>query len=88
MHLHLHVIPRFREDVDDPRGGVRHVIPGKGNYLRGAAENGYAGGSTADLGCDLLRACAETVGGDKEYSNGDLPQRLIDLRVRPHVAVG
>ncbi|MFO0588878.1 MAG: DEAD/DEAH box helicase family protein, partial [Polyangiaceae bacterium] len=33
MHLHVHVIPRFQGDVDDPRGGVRHVIPGKGNYL-------------------------------------------------------
>lgn len=33
MHLHVHVIPRYRGDVDDPRGGVRHVIPGKGNYL-------------------------------------------------------
>ena len=32
MHLHVHVIPRFRGDVDDPRGGVRHVIPGKGCY--------------------------------------------------------
>src|SRR5690349_12256418 len=34
MHLHLHVIPRFRGDMDDPRGGVRHVIPSRGNYLR------------------------------------------------------
>lgn len=34
MHLHLHVIPRYRGDVADPRGGVRHVIPGKGNYLK------------------------------------------------------
>ncbi|MDI3282135.1 DEAD/DEAH box helicase family protein [Polyangium sp. 15x6] len=33
MHLHVHVIPRYRGDIDDPRGGVRHVIPGKGNYL-------------------------------------------------------
>ncbi len=32
-HLHLHVIPRRDGDVPDPRGGVRHVIPGKGNYL-------------------------------------------------------
>ncbi len=32
-HLHIHVIPRYRGDVTDPRGGVRHVIPGKGNYL-------------------------------------------------------
>ena len=34
MHLHVHVIPRFRGDMDDPRGGVRHVIPWKGNYKR------------------------------------------------------
>jgi len=32
-HLHLHVIPRRLGDVADPRGGVRHVIPGKGDYL-------------------------------------------------------
>lgn len=34
-HLHVHVIPRYRGDVPDPTGGVRHVIPGKGNYLAG-----------------------------------------------------
>jgi len=33
FHLHVHLIPRFEGDVPDPRGGVRHVIPGKGNYL-------------------------------------------------------
>ena len=33
-HLHLHVIPRYKGDVEDPRGGIRHVIPGKGNYLK------------------------------------------------------
>jgi diadenosine tetraphosphate (Ap4A) HIT family hydrolase len=32
-HLHIHVIPRYKGDVEDPRGGVRHVIPDKGNYL-------------------------------------------------------
>jgi len=34
-HLHVHVIPRYHGDVPDPTGGVRHVIPGKGNYLAG-----------------------------------------------------
>jgi diadenosine tetraphosphate (Ap4A) HIT family hydrolase len=34
MHLHVHVIPRFAGDVDDPRGGVRFVIPARGNYQR------------------------------------------------------
>ena len=33
FHLHVHVIPRYDGDVPDPRGGVRHVIPGKANYL-------------------------------------------------------
>ena len=32
MHLHVHVIPRYLGDMPDPRGGVRHVIPWKGNY--------------------------------------------------------
>jgi diadenosine tetraphosphate (Ap4A) HIT family hydrolase len=33
MHLHVHVIPRYAGDVPDPRGGIRHVIPGLGNYV-------------------------------------------------------
>ena len=32
FHCHIHLIPRRRGDVDDPRGGVRHVIPAKGKY--------------------------------------------------------
>jgi len=32
-HLHVHVIPRYEGDVPDPRGGVRHVLPSRGNYL-------------------------------------------------------
>lgn len=31
-HFHWHIIPRYQHDVEDPRGGVRHVIPEKGNY--------------------------------------------------------
>lgn len=33
FHLHVHVIPRYDGDVLGPRGGVRLVIPSKGNYL-------------------------------------------------------
>jgi diadenosine tetraphosphate (Ap4A) HIT family hydrolase len=33
FHLHVHLIPRYGGDVADPRGGVRHVIAGKANYL-------------------------------------------------------
>jgi diadenosine tetraphosphate (Ap4A) HIT family hydrolase len=32
MHAHVHIIPRFHGDVADPRGGIRHCIPGRGYY--------------------------------------------------------
>ena len=32
FHCHIHLIPRRSGDVVNPRGGVRHVIPAKGNY--------------------------------------------------------
>jgi diadenosine tetraphosphate (Ap4A) HIT family hydrolase/5-methylcytosine-specific restriction endonuclease McrA len=32
MHAHVHLIPRRAGDVERPRGGVRHAIPGKGSY--------------------------------------------------------
>ncbi len=31
-HCHIHIIPRYSGDVEQPRGGVRGVIPGKKNY--------------------------------------------------------
>jgi len=35
FHLHVHVIPRYRGDVLNPRGGVRHVIPRNADYPGG-----------------------------------------------------
>lgn len=34
-HAHLHVIPRYRGDVVDPRGGVRWIIPARARYWEG-----------------------------------------------------
>lgn len=31
-HCHYHLIPRRKGDVENPRGGIRNVIPGKGDY--------------------------------------------------------
>ena len=31
-HLHVHIIPRYKGDVYDPRGGVRWIIPTKADY--------------------------------------------------------
>ena len=32
FHAHVHLIPRRKGDVENPRGGVRNVMPGKGLY--------------------------------------------------------
>ncbi len=32
LHCHIHLFPRRAGDVENPRGGVRHSIPGKGFY--------------------------------------------------------
>ena len=34
MHCHIHLIPRRKGDVEDPRGGVRGVIPEKQKYKK------------------------------------------------------
>ncbi|TFH40463.1 MAG: HIT domain-containing protein, partial [Lysobacterales bacterium] len=42
FHLHVHVIPRYVGDVADPRGGVRHVIPNKANYILRDGQGEYS----------------------------------------------
>ena len=32
FHTHIHIIPRYKGDVENPRGGIRNVIPGMGDY--------------------------------------------------------
>lgn len=32
FQFHCHLIPRYDGDMENPRGGVRHVIPSKGSY--------------------------------------------------------
>ena len=34
MHCHIHLIPRRKGDIKNPRGGVRGVIPSKHKYIR------------------------------------------------------
>jgi ATP adenylyltransferase len=31
-HLHIQIIPRYTGDVENHTGGIRHIIPGMGNY--------------------------------------------------------
>jgi len=32
-HVHIHLIPRYKNDVEDPAGGVRGIIPSKQKYI-------------------------------------------------------
>lgn len=32
FHVHMHLIPRYKGDVENPKGGVRGVIPNKQKY--------------------------------------------------------
>ncbi len=32
FHFHCHLIPRYTGDMENPRGGIRHCIKGKGYY--------------------------------------------------------
>lgn len=32
FHFHCHLIPRYNGDMENPKGGVRHCVLGKGNY--------------------------------------------------------
>ena len=34
MHCHIHLIPRRKGDIENPRGGVRGVIPSKQKYYK------------------------------------------------------
>jgi diadenosine tetraphosphate (Ap4A) HIT family hydrolase len=31
-HLHIHLIPRYKGDQTDPRGGIRWIFPDKAKY--------------------------------------------------------
>lgn len=39
FHAHVHVIPRRLGDVEDPRGGIRGLIPDKSDYWSGAGSD-------------------------------------------------
>jgi superfamily II DNA or RNA helicase/HKD family nuclease/diadenosine tetraphosphate (Ap4A) HIT family hydrolase len=74
FHLHVHVIPRILGDVEDPRGGIRHVISHKGNYMAPAGSLDrisvprsralFTGGKEDPLLPHLVRHLAESESAD------------------------
>lgn len=41
FHVHMHLIPRYKGDVPNPKGGVHGVIPSKQNYNADKKEKKY-----------------------------------------------
>jgi superfamily II DNA or RNA helicase len=76
-HLHVHVIPRYEADVEDPRGGVRWVIPKKANYLK-EAESGLT--SVGDLGT-AEAAVPGTLPHDRALVAGEADPLLAHLEL-------
>ena len=33
-HAHIHIIPRYKGDLKDPRGGVRNILPDNTGYIK------------------------------------------------------
>lgn len=33
-HAHIHIIPRYKDDVENPIGGIRNIFQGQGNYMK------------------------------------------------------
>ncbi len=81
-HFHMHVIPRRFGDMTDPTGGVRHVIPGKGNYL---AKPVILDGSSHAIGTGLPHDRALIAGAEDSLIKHLLPH--IDRAARVDVAV-
>lgn len=69
-HLHVHVIPRFSGDVVDPRGGVRHVLPG-GNYLGGP----MLVDNSARTAASIIEECLR----DRRFDRADLVVSFVML---------
>lgn len=71
-HLHVHVIPRYDGDLPDPAGGLRHLIPGKGNYLQ-AMREATRDETPVDTPTPAERAMAT------QLESGELIQRVLAL---------
>jgi superfamily II DNA or RNA helicase/HKD family nuclease/diadenosine tetraphosphate (Ap4A) HIT family hydrolase len=72
-HLHLHVIPRRHGDMPDPRGGVRHVIPSRGNYLAANTTAPVA----ADVGVRPESALRLTTADDRARHRDATPHAVL-----------
>ena len=70
FHCHIHLIPRRKGDLGDPRGGVRNILPDKSGYLNKTID--VVAGVIKKEGKFLIarRAKEKHLGGYWEYPGG------------------
>lgn len=76
-HLHVHLIPRYEGDVSDPRGGVRHVIPSKANYLEVQPDQN-----------DLVLDRQELLGQQESPGSGIASSSTVAVAETAHITTG
>jgi diadenosine tetraphosphate (Ap4A) HIT family hydrolase len=69
-HLHVHVIPRFTGDGEDPRGGIRNVIPESDEAWRPRVERVSEPGGRANV-ASRFRGCADSLSAVPIFRRGD-----------------
>lgn len=57
MHVHMHVIPRYRGDRPDPRGGIRWIIPEKADYWSGRGKSRLRPATRRENVSQFLHSC-------------------------------
>lgn len=72
FHLHVHVIPRYLGDVENPRGGIRRIKKSIVSYpLEDLEEEGVCYKLVRDLIPEIIRQAGQVpvtrVAGDEEY---------------------
>lgn len=77
-HAHIHIIPRYKNDVKDPRGGVRNILPDKSGYLNKTID--VVAGVIEKDGQFLIarRSKEKHLGGYWEYPGGKVEKGESD----------
>lgn len=78
MHAHIHLIPRYKNDIDNPRGGVRNILEDKTGYKEDALQVVAAVIEKEERVLIARRAANKDLGGLWEYAGGKVEPNETD----------
>lgn len=77
-HAHIHIIPRYKGDIEEPRGGVRNILPDKSGYLNKTIDVVAAVIKKDNKFMIARRAKEKDLAGFWEYPGGKIEQGESD----------